>query len=737
MMFATLLCAVLGIAQPAPETAKPIPPPEALPHRAEPPAPPGTTETSSPDGIPLAGIDAGAVRVPSSAEAWGGVRTGSEPTLSDRVADYRIEAVLDPVQHTVDGKERLTWRNRSAVAVRSLYFHLYLNAFEGKGSTFYVEMARYGGFRTGLKAKKGEWGTIELRSVSQSGKELSWTFVHPDGGPATDRTVVRVDLAEPIPPGASGVLEIEFHDKLPRVVARTGYFGSYHLVGQWFPKIGVLELPGERGATAPRWNCHELHLNSEFYADFGSYDVSITAPKEFVLGAVGEEQGAPVETPRGLRHHFVQDDVHDFAFAAWDRFQTLTASWEGPGSPRVEVKVLYPKEYEKAARVTLEATVESLRYFSETLGPYPYRTSTAVVPPFNAGESAGMEYETFFTSEAFRDDPGLPLVRFVTIHEFGHGYFMGMLASNEFEEPMLDEGLNELWDTRLIAKAPVVFRVPALSRLGFPRFSVDWYDYERGGNPRSPPDPIAGNAWHRYSEASYGLVYTRTTLAFHDLASRIGDDVLAKAMREYYRRWRFRHPSTADLRAVFEDVSGRKEVVDQWFDEQVYDARSIDDRVEKVESAEILPQPGFVVRDGKSSELDQEAIDKEIRARREAFTKEHPKPRPGEPGPFPFRSVVVARRFGPAQVPQTVEVRFEDGSVERMRWDPSDRWQRWTFEKPVRVQSAQLDPDREYLLDLNKLDDGHARETNRLPSTRWTLEASAWTQAFLALLESL
>jgi len=81
---------------------------------------------------------------------------------------------------------------------------------------------------------------------------------------------------------AAGDLPLGHHDQLPRVIARTGYFGSYHLVGQWFPKIGVLELPGERGATAPRWNCHELHLNSEFYADFGSYDVSITAPKEFL-----------------------------------------------------------------------------------------------------------------------------------------------------------------------------------------------------------------------------------------------------------------------------------------------------------------------------------------------------------------------------------------------------------------------------------------------------------------------
>jgi hypothetical protein len=737
MMLATLFCAAVGVAQPAPvpQTAKPLPASGSPPRAEQAPAVASVPE-ASPDGIPLVGPDAGAVHVPSSPGAWGGVRTGNEPTLSDRVAEYRLEAVLDPASHTVEGKERLTWRNRSAIPVRSLYFHLYLNAFEGKGSTFYVEMARYGGFRTGIRARKGEWGYLELRSVRQAGKPLAWRFVHPDGGPETDHTVVRVDLAEPAAPGGSAVVDIEFHDKLPRVVARTGYFGSYHLVGQWFPKVGVLELPGERGATTPRWNCHELHLNSEFYADFGSYEVSITAPKEYVVGAVGEEQGAPVATPEGLRHRFVQGDVHDFAFAAWDQFRTLDATYQPQGGERVAVKVLYPKEFESAARITLDATLESLRYFSETLGPYPYRTSTAVVPPFNAAESAGMEYETFFTSWGVSSDPALAEVRFVIVHEFGHGYFMGILASNEAEEPLLDEGLNEFWDTRLVATTPLLLRIPALSRLGFPTFPLDFWDYERGGNPRFPPDPIAGNAWHRYSESSYGLVYSRTALAFHDLGSQIGDDVLARAMREYYRRWRFRHPSTADLRAAFEDVSGRKELVDRWFDEQVYGAEAIDDRIVSVESAEILPQPGTVLRDGKPVELDQEAIDKEIRARREAFAKEHPKTRPEDPGPFPFRSVVVARRYG-AHVPQTLEVRFDDGSTRRMGWDAADRWQRWVFEKPVRVTSARLDPDRAFLLDVNKLDDDHTREAHRLPGMRWTLEAAAWTQAFLALLESL
>ena len=113
--------------------------------------------------------------------------------------------------------------------------------------------------------------------------------MQPDGGPKTDRTVVRLDLAQPVAAGASTTLDIGFFDQLPRVSARTGYYGTFHLIGQWFPKIAVLELPGERGATAPRWNAHEMHLHSEFYADYGSYDVRLTVPKGYTVGATGEE----------------------------------------------------------------------------------------------------------------------------------------------------------------------------------------------------------------------------------------------------------------------------------------------------------------------------------------------------------------------------------------------------------------------------------------------------------------
>src|SRR5712691_9743805 len=113
MKLATLLCAALCAAQPVPrpQTAEPLVPGPGVPGRV-PQAPSAGSSPDAGDEIPLAGADADAVRVPSSPDAWGGIRSGSEPTLSQRVADYRIEAVLDPQKHTVEGKERLTWRNR-------------------------------------------------------------------------------------------------------------------------------------------------------------------------------------------------------------------------------------------------------------------------------------------------------------------------------------------------------------------------------------------------------------------------------------------------------------------------------------------------------------------------------------------------------------------------------------------------------------------------------------------------
>ncbi len=105
---------------------------------------------------------------------------GREPTLSDHVADYRIAVTLDPVKHTLDGKETLRWRNRSTQPIGTLYFHTYLNAFSGHDSTFAREQAVYGGFRSGVDTKKGQWGSIEVTVGTLAART---SYVHPDGRP--------------------------------------------------------------------------------------------------------------------------------------------------------------------------------------------------------------------------------------------------------------------------------------------------------------------------------------------------------------------------------------------------------------------------------------------------------------------------------------------------------------------------------------------------------------------------
>jgi hypothetical protein len=692
------------------------------------------------DGIALAAPDAAAVRVPSGPDAWGGARTGLEPTLSDRVVHYDIAATLDADKHTVTGHERLTWRNRSAVAVTSVYLHLYMNAFDGAGSTFFTERRERDGSYRAATDIKDAWGHIELRRVAQGGAPVPWTFVHPDDGPATDHTVVRFDLPRAVAPGASATFDIDFFTQLPRVVARTGYFRTFHLVAQWFPKIGVLELPGERGASAPRWNVHEFHMNSEFYADFGSYDVSLTVPRGYTVGATGEPQGAPVDKDGMRTWRFAQGDVHDFAWTAdTQTAKPLVDTWSGPGSPPVTVTVLYPPEFAASAPPALQAAKAALTYFSNTLGPYPYKTLTIVIPPYNAAEAGGMEYPTFFTTEAYRTvEPrttNQSALAFVTIHEFGHGYFYGLLASNEFEEPMLDEGLNEYWDNRMMRDQGrlAYIATPLLRRLGFaPGYPT--FDAERAATPRDDPaDPPGDNAWHRLHDI--GPVYTRTATLMRDLEARIGRAPMERAFKEYYRRWKFRHPSIADLRETLAEVTGRRADIEDVFARQVYAATRVDDRIGDLTSTELPPLSGRRQRGGAWIEDKQAKVDRWNEETRTRWHKLHPHA-PDGTGPYPYRTEVTVRRLG-APVPQTLVVTFADGSRETVQWDADEHWHKFVWTKTARAVSAELDPQRLHYLDVSKLDDSRTLEPDARASRRWGLEFAAVADYLLSLIATL
>jgi hypothetical protein len=695
--------------------------------------------------IALASAHAAGTNVPSAADAWGGERTGKEATLSDRVVSYRIDAELDAAEHAVTASEHMTWRNRSDRAVSRVYFHLYLNGFKNEGSTWFSErkvLTAHGQSRGAASLGKGQWGWIDLKQVKQDSASLAWHYVQPDGGPATDQSVACIELAQSVPAGGTLTLDIDFLSQLPRVVERTGWWGDFNLVGQWFPKIGVLELAGERGATAPRWNVHEFHFNSEFYADFGSFDVHLTVPSGYTVGAVGKLDGHPSQAQGKTTYHFVQGDVHDFAWVAAKGFHTLDGTWQGPGSPKVAVRVIYPAEYAATAAPTLKSTIDSLAYFSKTLGAYPYETVTAVVPPYNASEAGGMEYPTFFTSDGYREIvPGTLnqyMSDFVNIHEFGHGYFYGLLASNEFEEPMLDEGMNEYWDDRMMRERneDVVLATPLMKRVGVAPAMSGFMLERLTSDLKAPADPLSQNSWDRLSSSSYNTVYSRTATAMHDLEERLGRPVMERAMRLYYQRWRFRHPSSADLRAALVDGSGDAKDVNAIFDHYVYGTAHIDDSVTDIDVAEVLPDAGVVTTDGKPVESDQGTLDQRITQQREAWAKKHPQPAFRDEGPFPWHSTVTVYRDGVAAA-QTLRVTFADGTHQDLRWNDDRRWARFDFVKSAKVVSAELDPMQRGYLDADKLNDSLTTKRDGAASRRWTADFAAALQALYATLVTL
>ena len=284
----------------------------------------------------------------------------SLPEHAEDVADYTMTATLDPVAHTVHGEGTIHWRNTSSVPVKELWLHLYLNAFKNEGSVFLREPVG----RSRGTGDVSDWGYIDVRKLTlrqgpNEGPAELWPTAELHRPGDGDETDVRVPLPREIVPDESIDLDMVWDDKLPSVVERTGYSGTFHMVAQWFPKLARLEPNGT-------WAHFPFHHLAEFYADFGTYDVTMKVPAGYRLAACGfrteerDEGGFHVE-----RH--VQGDIHDFAFSAYDRFEMLE---EGIGG--VDVKVFYPAGFRYVADRELATMRFALPHYGKRYGNYPY-----------------------------------------------------------------------------------------------------------------------------------------------------------------------------------------------------------------------------------------------------------------------------------------------------------------------------------------------------------------------------
>jgi len=579
------------------------------------------------------------------------------PAHADDVVDYTLHATLDPAAHSVTATGTLHFRNASTQPLHELWLHLYLNAFKNDRSDFLRE--RIGG--RGSQPPES-WGSIDLRKLALHEPDgsttdlLSGIELHRPGD--EDETDARVPLPRELPPGASIDLDVSFDDKLPVVVERTGYRDHFHMVGQWFPKLARLEPDGT-------WAHFPFHHLSEFYSDFGTYDVTIDVPAAFTIGATGPAIDTRVEGGRRIERH-VQSDVHDFAWTAWDRWQAKHEAIDG-----VAVTVLYPPGYEDVADRDLAALRFALPYESARYGPYPYGVLTLVHPQDDANEAGGMEYPTLITSDGPWLTPKQVLVpEIVTVHELGHQWFYGLVATNEAAWPFLDEGVNQFAETDAMARWKGAGSAADLWGLKVSDGALQAV----ASNRAVQDEPVAQSAADFSSGANYGrLVYSRTAAILGTLARVYGDDAVLRALGEYARRYRFQHPGPDQFLGVFAETMG----------------------------------PG-VAATLRAALFDKGWVDYAVDEIRE-------------------RAVLVRRR-GTLSFPVDVDLTFEDGSTRRERWDGVGESKVIAAAGASALRAAVIDPDHRVTIDANLENNANAASDAGHGAPRTLERALYWMQ---------
>jgi hypothetical protein len=610
--------------------------------------------------------------------------TGALPPLSPRNANYTISARLDPRTRTITGSETIVWRNITSRAAADLQFHLYWNAWKNARSTFMRERALAGAAMTD-RLRDDEWGRIDVAAVKVDGVDRTATrrFIAPDDDNADDETVMMVPLVQPIGPGGTATIEIAWTAHVPRTFARTGAVGNFFFIAQWFPKLGVLQEDG--------WNCRQFHASTEFFSDFGVYDVSITVPSGWPLGATGVRRSL-TEDPaaRTATHRYYQEDVHDFAWTTSPDLLERTARFEHPRLPAVDMRLLLQPEHAAQAERHFAATRTVLKHYGEWFGPYPYGHITIVDPAYQSG-AGGMEYPTLFTAGTRWLAPArVTTPEGVTVHEAGHQFWYGIVASNEFEDAWMDEGLNTFSTARAIAQdyqpnflavryfggfVPWVIRDIALSR--------ETEGNRLAGYRRDAESDSASTPSFKYFPATGGSIsYNKTALWLNTMERWLGWPAMQQILASYFTRWSFKHPRPADFFAVVNEVTGRDL---GWFFDQVYRSSNVFD---------------YGVEDFASA-------------------------REGDH----YRTSVIVRRYGEAIFPVDVLVTFRSGDRVTERWDGTDRWKLYTYVRPAQALSAEIDPTRVLLLDVNATNNSKTLEPKGgAAATKWSLKWLVWLQ---------
>ena len=494
----------------------------------------------------------------------------SPENWQQRVA-YDMDITLHADDHEVTGTQTVTYANNSPDTLETLYYHLYFEAFEP--TSMMAERNRQLPDPDGrivpriFQLGPDEQGWYEVRSLAQDGEAVDFTI---------NDTVLRVDLAEPIPPGTSTTFAMNWRSQVPLQTRRSGRDsrggGVDFTMTQWYPKIAEYD---ERG-----WHA-DPYVNREFYAPFGTFDVRITLPAQYTVGATGLLQN-PDEVGHGydlagsgtwrpedgipeadsLTWHFVAENVHDFAWAADPDY--VHDKVEADGTTH---HILYKPDVAASWKDLQKRMPPLTRFFESKFGDYPYPQMTVA-----QGGDGGMEYPMFtavagYDNPEFEEKDGPISILGTTVHEFAHMWYHSALGTNESDYAWMDEGFTTYATEE--GMAHLLGREPNHTRS---RQSFVYMQKMGLAEPFSTPAD-----WFQTNTA-YGITSYPGGQMFVDMMGYvIGDEQQSEWLHRYTRQRLYQHPDPFDIELFAEQVSGLK--LDWYFWQFTHSTRQLDDAI--------------------------------------------------------------------------------------------------------------------------------------------------------------
>ena len=455
--------------------------------------------------------------------------------------DYKMVIDVDVEKHTYIGTQRLVFTNNSPDKLDRVFYHLYFNAF--KPGTDLEQNSRYStdDSRTMsnniLMLDEKDWGDVQIKSLKQDGVNVKFKI---------EETILEVELDKPLGSGASTVLEMEFFVQTPAMIRRSGKNSEDNVafsMSQWYPKLCQYDDEG--------WHANP-YIGREFYGIWGDFDVTINIDKNYTVAGSGYLQNpelvghgyAPLK--KGVKHgdkiswRFIAPNVHDFSWAADPNFTHDYIDIDG--GPRMHFFYKADSKYVDLWREFQPNSAEFLKFFSNTIGKYPYKQYSVIM----AGDG-GMEYAMC----TFIDGVGHPTMRSlysVTSHEIAHTWFQFLMATNESKHSWMDEGFTSYIDD-------VALNVVLKEGKSLPNAKAysDYFRWVATGLE----EPMTTHADRFKYNTGYGMsAYDKGSIFLSQLQYVIGKDNFDKTLKKYFDDWAFKHPKPNDFIRSAENVSG-------------------------------------------------------------------------------------------------------------------------------------------------------------------------------------